>query len=131
MNVTPENITELQPDEILVFGANEKGIHGGGLALVAMKKFGAQWGCGFGPTGQCYALPTKDRNIQTLPLDVIGRYVAMFLRTARECPTRRFLVTRVGCGLAGLTPKDIAPLFFAHPIPDNVYLPDSFWKEKP
>ena len=79
---------------------------------------------------KCFAIPTKDYNIETLPLEVIGKYVAAFLRYAVAHPEKHFLVTAIGTGLAGLTTQSIAPLFFAHPIPANVSLPSSFWKER-
>lgn len=131
MNVTPENITELQTDECFTFGSNIAGRHGAGAARTAHVKFGARMGVGYGRTGRCFAIPTKDERIQTMPLKEIAWYVEKYLEFARVHPETKFLTTAVGCGLAGYTPKDIAPLFFAHPIPNNVYLPASFWKEKP
>ena len=38
---TPDFITELRPDEVFVFGSNLAGMHGGGAAYVAYRKFGA------------------------------------------------------------------------------------------
>ena len=46
MRTTPERITELQPNEIFVFGSNLAGMHGGGAAYVAYRKFGAIMGQG-------------------------------------------------------------------------------------
>ena len=130
MNVTPENITKLKPNEIFVFGSNERGGHGAGAARLAYESFGAAYGTGFGRTGKCWAIPTKDKKIDTLPLEKIAPYIKAFLGYAEQYPELRFLVTAIGCGLAGYGPADIAPLFFAHNIPDNVSLPASFWKEK-
>lgn len=46
---TPERITSLEPNEIFVFGSNLKGMHGGGAAYIAYRKFGAvmgrAWAC--------------------------------------------------------------------------------------
>ena len=131
LNVTPENITELKPGEIFVFGSNyPRGRHGLGAAKLAREKFGAQEGVGLGRTGSCYAIPTKDQWIETLPLEQIAWYIQSFLQYAAEHPELKFLVTAIGCGLASLNPWQIAPLFFAHPIPANVSLPASFWKIK-
>jgi hypothetical protein len=123
---TPENIATLAPNEIFVFGSNLAGIHGAGAARVAVEKFGAVYGHGEGPQGRCWAIPTKDRNIKTLPLDRIAGFVARFLEAARKTPELTFLVTKIGCGLAGYEPRDIAPMF--RDAPANVILPIEFSK---
>jgi hypothetical protein len=123
---TPENISSLKPSEIFVFGSNLAGRHGAGAALLALRKFGAISGQGFGLMGQSYGIATKDERIQTLPLSKIEIQVNKFLRSAEKYPEKTFLVTQIGCGLAGYEPKDIAP-FFRHP-PKNVILPESFLK---
>jgi hypothetical protein len=124
MKYTPEHITSLNPNEVFVFGSNLAGIHGAGAARFAHKVFGAEWGIGVGMTGKCYALPTKDQDIWTLSLNKIQEYVLDFLQYAKENPNKTFLVTPVGCGLAGWTPDDIAPLFKDHP--KNVIIPREF-----
>ncbi len=126
MRVTPEHITSLKPNEIFVFGSNLAGRHGAGAALLARNKFGAIDGIGVGAMGQSYGIPTKDRLIQTLPLWRIAIYVARFLGYAASCPTQTFLVTRIGCGLAGYSPKEIAPMFLDNDPPPNVILPADF-----
>jgi hypothetical protein len=105
------NITSLASNEIFVFGSNLRGVHGAGAAKYARDNFSAELGRGYGFTGQCYALPTKDFNIKTMDLDSIQIYVKDFIRAASEFPDYRFVVTKVGCGLAGYTDKDIAPMF--------------------
>lgn len=128
MRVTPNHITQLQPDEIFVFGSNLSGIHGGGAARVAHEKFGAVWGVGSGITGQCYALPTKSENIErTLTVDEIKGLVDQFIEVAKSMPHLCFLVTEVGCGLAGLSVDDIAPLFKEATHIQNIHLPLRFW----
>lgn len=127
MKFTPDNITELQPNQIFVFGANESGIHGAGAARLAHQKFGAVWGCGFGLSGQTYAIPTKDLEIRTLSLDKIEYYIYCFLNEAMEYPDYEFLVTKIGCGLAGYSETEIANLFKHKFIPENVTLPESFF----
>lgn len=105
---------------IFVFGSNLSGIHGAGAARCALDEHGAVWGQGVGLQGQSYAIPTKDENIETLPLDVIEGYVEEFLDFAFEHPEMTFEVTRIGCGLAGYTNEDIAPMFAN--APDNCVL---------
>ena len=117
-------ITELQPREVFVFGSNLAGVHGAGAARQALKQFGARWGVGEGPTGRCYALPTKNADIQTRTLAEIQGSVTTFLRYARDHSNERFLVTAIGCGLAGYGPRDIAPMFAG--ATGNVVLPEVF-----
>ena len=123
--ITPDEITELKDNEIFVFGSNEAGIHGMGASCTA-KKWGAKAGEHYGMFGRTFAIPTKDVDIQTLPLVDINYYVACFME--RAClPTHIFLVTRIGCGLAGYKDKDIAPMFYAAIPFENIHLPESFW----
>ena len=115
---TPEFITELQPDEVFVFGSNLEGMHGGGAALIAYRKFGAIWGQGVGLQGQSYGIPTMQGGVET-----IRPYVDEFIAFAKEHQEQTFLVTRIGCGIAGFTDQEIAPLFKdAHDV-DNIVLP--------
>ena len=115
---TPEFITELQPNEIFVFGSNLKGMHGGGAAYIAYRKFGAIMGQGVGLQGQSYAIPTMQGGVET-----IRPYVDEFIQFAKEHPTLTFLVTRIGCGIAGFTDDEISPLFEkAHDV-ENIVLP--------
>jgi len=125
-----QNITELKPNEIFVFGSNYAGRHGKGAALTALRKFGAIKGQGTGLMGQCYGIPTKDRNLNVLPLMSIKTQVAKFLLFALAHTELHFIVTPIGCGLAGYKPSDIAPLFFFYEIPANVKLPEVFLKYK-
>ncbi len=116
-----------QPGQIFVFGSNLSGIHGGGAARAAHNLYGAEWGVAEGPTGQSYAIPTvKERIAGPLSLDAIRLGVSKFLAHASENPDTDFLVTRVGCVLAGHSDKDIAPMFSS--APDNCSLPDT-WRE--
>jgi hypothetical protein len=123
-NISPENIIDLNPNEIFVFGSNLSGIHGAGAAKLAHDKFGAVWLHGEGHEGKSYAIPTKDYGIKTLPIDKIEKYVNDFLQYAKRNPDFNFLVTEIGCGLAGYHPEEIAPLF--KNAPNNVFLPKKF-----
>lgn len=106
---------------IFVFGSNEAGRHGAGAALFARRHHGAVYGVGRGRTGNAYALPTKDGRIRTLPLEAIAANVDEFIRYARANPALTFTVTRIGCGLAGYSDAQIAPLFRSAPA--NCILP--------
>lgn len=110
--------------EIFVFGSNRAGLHAGGAARYAFEKLNAQWGVGEGLTGNTYALPTVDRAPakaigegdsigfgDVLSLDEIAVHVNKFLGFAELAPGLKFRVTRIGCGIAGFTDKEIAPLF--------------------
>ena len=118
---TPERISELAENEIFVFGSNLAGAHGGGAARVAYRKFGAVWGEGVGLHGQTYAIPTMQGGVRT-----IKPFVDEFIRFAKESPRLIFLVTRIGCGIAGFQDKDIAPLFKDAIDVENIILPKGF-----
>lgn len=100
---------------IFVFGSNEAGIHGAGASRFAVEHHGAVMGLGVGPQGTSYAIPTTDYQLQTLPLPCIASYVKGFMKFAEMRPDTTFHVTQIGCGLAGLEPKDIAPMFHDAP----------------
>lgn len=120
--ITPQYITSLRDGEIFVFGSNKEGMHGGGAARIAYEEFGAEWGVGVGMTGQCYAIPTMDGSI-----GIIRKHVDDFTAYAEAHPELTFLVTRIGCGIAGWHDSEIAPLFRKASEFDNVALPEEFW----
>lgn len=119
--VTPEYISVLQPNEVFVFGSNVRGKHYGGAAAFAVKRFGAIMGQGEGLQGQSYAIPTMEG------IDNMRAAVERFIAFAQEHLELTFLVTPIGCGIAGYTPEEIAPLFAEAKNLDNVHLPNSFW----
>jgi hypothetical protein len=100
---------------IFVFGSNRKGIHGAGTARIAAQEYGAQFGVGEGRTGQAYAIPTKETPYKRLRLSEVREGVERFLIYAREHPELEFRVVRIGCGLAGFTNGEMAPLFDGAP----------------
>ena len=118
---TPDFITELKENEIFVFGSNLEGMHGGGAARLAYDKFGAIWGQGVGLQGQSYGIPTMHGGV-----DAIKPYVDEFIEFAKSHPELTFLVTRIGCGIAGFRDEEIAPLFKECIEIDNVILPKTF-----
>jgi hypothetical protein len=109
---------------IFVFGSNLGGRHGKGAALYARQNHGAIYGQATSLQGESYAIPTKDANLRTLPLEEIQRHVECFKSFARSHPHMTFQVTPIGCGLAGYTPQQIAPMFKASP--ENCALPAVF-----
>ena len=115
---TPDFVTELQPDEIFVFGSNLKGMHGGGAAYTAYRRFGAIMGQAVGLQGRSYAIPTMQGGVET-----IRPYVNDFIGFARQHPELSFLVTRIGCGMAGFTDEEISPLFSETHNLNNIILP--------
>ena len=118
---TPDFITELKENEIFVFGSNLQGMHGGGAARLAYEKFGAIWGQGVGLQGQSYGIPTMHGGVED-----IKPYVDEFIEFAKSHPELTFLVTRIGCGIAGFRDEEIAPLFKECIEIENVILPRSF-----
>lgn len=123
-----ERITQLPPDHIFVFGSNRAGRHGLGAAKDAYTYFDAIYGRGEGLQGRSYAIPTKDRYIRTLPLESIAKHIATFEQFTKENKHLVFVVTEIGCGLAGYTVEEIAPMFKFAINSENIILPDSFLK---
>jgi hypothetical protein len=118
MRTSPKRVEALEPQQVFVFGSNAGGMHGAGAARTAVERFGAVWGEGHGLHGQSYAIDTMSG------LAVIEREVATFLAFAAGHPELEFLVTEIGCGIAGFTPAEIAPLFRG--ARENVLLPERF-----
>ncbi len=120
--ITSDRISSLADGEIFVFGSNLEGMHGGGAAYIALEKFGAKLGQGVGLQGRSYAIPTMQGGVET-----IRPYVDDFISFAKEHPELKFLVTRIGCGIAGFKDGEIAPLFRAAVGVENIYLPEPWW----
>lgn len=118
---TPERITSLKPNEIFVFGSNLAGSHGGGAARLAYDRFGAIWGQGVGLQGQSYGIPTMHGGV-----DAIKPYVDEFIEFARQHREYTFLVTKIGCGIAGFKIEEMAPLFKQAVDLEHVLLPKDF-----
>lgn len=121
MEYTPENINTLGENEIFVFGSNLAGNHAGGAARIAREKFGAVKGQGVGLQGQSYAIPSMQGGVET-----IKPYVDEFIRFAEKDYHHTYFVTRIGCGIAGFSDEQIAPLFVDALNVYNIRLPKSF-----
>lgn len=115
-------VSSTSPFEVFVFGSNLAGRHGAGAAKEALAMYGAIYGIGEGFFGRSYAIPTKDELLRPRPLEYVTASVLRFQRFARSNPNIIFRLTRVGCGLAGQDPADMARLFDRSP--PNVLQPD-------
>lgn len=124
LRTSPNQILSLKPHEIFVFGSNLQGMHDGGAAYIAHQKFGAIYGQGVGLQGESYAIPTMHGGTET-----IVPYVNEFIDFAKKHSELTFLVTRIGCGIAGFRDNEIAPLFNQAVTVPNIRLPKSFWEE--
>jgi hypothetical protein len=125
--LTPSNITNLKEGEVFVFGSNLAGRHGKGAAKQALT-WGAKWGQASGLQGRTYGIPTKNASMsRSLSISEIKPFVDKFISYAKENCHLKFLVTEIGCGLAGHQPKYIAELFIDAVEVDNISLPSRFW----
>lgn len=118
---TPDNITDLQPNEVFVFGSNLAGKHLGGAAKAARELFGAEMGVGEGLSGQTYAFPTLERDFNKRGIRGLEAARDRLAATARALPEKSFLLTKVGCGIAGYSEEEMKPLFAD--MPSNVIKP--------
>jgi hypothetical protein len=124
MRTTPDPLLELQDKEVFVFGSNLGGRHGAGAARYALENFGAIYGMGHGLQGRSYAFPTLDQNLKQLDSKLLSRFALTFYHTAANWPHYVFMLTKVGCGLAGYTEAEMKWYFkFA---PDNVVKPEGW-----
>ena len=119
---TPNNVTELKANEIFVFGSNSEGKHDGGAAKLAHEKFGASYGNGAGIQGKSYAINSMDG------IEILEKEIYIFIQFAKENSGNIFLVTEIGCGIAGYKSEQIAPFFQYAKQFDNIHLPESFWE---
>lgn len=140
MEITKENIQELKPNEIFVFGSNTKGLHLGGAARVAYDKFGAEWGLSEGLSGRTYAIPTMSPEGNKVSKKTLQLSFYNFLRIVQSRKNKKFLLTKIGCGIAGWEVRDVSELlsfcimefnlykggFGKHNFPDNLSVPEEF-----
>ena len=142
---TPEYIEDLHPCEVFVFGSNAAGNHYGGAAAVAYQRFGAVWGVGEGLRGNSYALPTLDRTMKRVSVGALRYSLREFLRIVDCNPGYTFLLTKIGCGIAGWEVSQMGFLFWQvaqefysgrwYPyvgcLPDNLIIPEEFYDQMP
>lgn len=109
---TPEHIEDLHPNEVFVFGSNANGNHYGGAANLAYQRFGAVWGVGEGLRGNSYALPTLNRNMERVSIGALKQAFKHLFQEIDFNPELCFLLTKVGCGIAGYTVEEVARTFW-------------------
>jgi hypothetical protein len=130
MKYTPERITKLNPNQVLVFGSNTEGRHGAGLAKLALS-FGAVYGNPKGLQGNTYAIITKDlsKGKRSISLSNIKNQLLELYKVAKETPTKEFLLTRIGCGLAGYSNQEIGNIVksIQSHKPHNIIVPKDWW----
>lgn len=106
--------------KIFVFGSNTRGLHYSGAALYANQAYGADMGVGEGLTGDSYALPTCSGPQTPSPRGDVRAACERFRRFAIDHPEHDFLLTAVGCGIAGFDVVEVAEWLGV--MPDNVYV---------
>ena len=121
-------IDNLKEHEIFVFGSNLNGNHAGGAAAQAKEKFGAMEGVGEGLTGQCYAFPTLTKSMKPVSKKAFTKSISKLIETCSTYPDKDFLLTKIGCGIAGFDERFVKELFYEqYPLPNNLVLPED-WK---
>lgn len=134
---TPEKISKLNPLDVFVFGSNKKGMHIGGAARTANKKFGAKWGISEGISGQSYAIPTLDENMNKVSEEELTNSFEHFIEFADNNRHLTFFVTKIGCGIANWPINEVKKCFWRGTqrvspdgsfkiIPTNVIIPEEF-----
>ena len=109
-------ITELKENQIFIFGSNLAGKHVGGAALQAKEEFGAEEGVGEGLTGQCYAFPTlNEKNKKRTKQELEESIKKLWICCVSYFGEKEFLLTKVGCGIAGYKESYIKALFRGFP----------------
>lgn len=126
---TPEFINNLKPNEVFVFGSNENGNHYGGAARVAFDKFGAKWGQAVGRSGNTYAIPTLDQDMQKITSEKLRAYLQDFITYVKSNPELKFYMTKIGCGIAGWSIEEVSEIIreaIGNDYPKNLVLPMEF-----
>lgn len=121
MSIYNSMIDELKENQIFVFGSNLAGEHIGGAAKQAHASFGAQWEIGEGLTGQSYAFPTLTEMRRKREYLDLEKSVEKLYKCAAKHPHKEFLLTKVGCGIAGYNEELMRSLFLNPPV--NIRLP--------
>lgn len=117
-------ISSLKQNQIFIFGSNLAGNHAGGAARYAYDNFDAEWGVGEGLTGRCYAFPTLTKNMAQVSNTELKASRLNLYKTANDNPDKEFLLTKVGCGIAGFPEWRIKKLFTNVPI--NIIKPEGW-----
>jgi len=122
-------ITSLKDNQFFVFGSNLNGNHSGGAAKQAKEQFGAEEGIAEGLSGKTYAFPTLEREMTQRGIKALERSRDRLFATARALPEKEFLLTKVGCGIAGYEESEMKALFYGFSCgnrPKNIILPEDW-----
>ncbi len=117
-------IKGLKDNQVFIFGSNLAGRHAGGAARQAHEDFRAEWGVGEGLTGKCYAFPTLDENHQKRSDEDLKESVKKLWLTVVANHDKEFLLTKVGCGIAGYSENYMRDLFKG--FPKNLIKPENW-----
>lgn len=113
-------ITELWPGQIFVFGSNTSGKHIGGAALQA-KQWGAKDGLSKGLSGRTYAIETMIiENQEFIGWDKIKEQLLELCDCAMKNDDYQFLLTAIGCGIAGGNLEDLEKILEDIDLPENI-----------
>lgn len=121
-----KRIETLRDDEVFVFGSNARGMHAGGAARQAVEHFGAIMGQAKGLQGQSYGVVTLDENMQRVSLAYIGEQLQELNAFARCNRDKVFLLTLIGCGIAGFSITEIRSVCAKVRWESNVVVPLEF-----
>ncbi|MBD5246297.1 MAG: hypothetical protein HDS55_06020 [Barnesiella sp.] len=103
---TPDIVTSLAEDEILVFGNNAAGDADTPMARLAREKFGAEMNNPEGLQGSTYSVA-----VQGVTFDKLKEEISVLLDIIYEWDQTTFLVTPLAIAESGFSNKEIAPLF--------------------
>ena len=120
---TPRVISSLDHNEIMVFGTNALGKYRSECSKVALEQFGAEWGKKEGISGNTYAIPVIDQD-----LDFIKKHIDDFINFAQNNPNLIFYITRIDKDIRDYDLDKIALLFKDSLEIDNIVLPLSYYK---
>ena len=112
-------ITKLKPNQVFVFGSNVAGVHGAGAARQALV-WGAVMGKAKGLSGQTYGIITKKLPNTFMGWNYITKQLITLCEFAKKYDHLEFLLTDVGCGLAGGEREDLEKILENIKLPPNI-----------
>lgn len=97
---------------------------------MAVEKFGAIIGQAEGLQGKSYAIPTLDKDMEKVTEEELVVALGNFKHYTKEHPEKEFLLTKIGCGIAGFNANYMAYMILRANLPSNVTLPVEFTRIK-
>ena len=119
-------INELKEKEVFIFGSNKNGNHLGGAAKQAYDNFGAKWGIGEGLIGKSYAFPTLNKEMKKVSKSNFMLSICKLFDCCNENKDKKFLMTKIGCGIAGFGEREVQHNLDYYEKPDNLIMPDDW-----